>query len=213
MGVIFVRMATARRAAASELHALCTALALAFADELITNWMMPQRTRRRSRRELMFMMELTTYVLPNGGLTVTLDDDDDDGGGLAGGCMSLPPDKWRTPDAVDGRTALRWTSALGVRLPRAIRLQKALQQDHPVEPHYYVRWVGVKPALQGQGLGSALMQPTLDRCDAENMPAFLEASSERSAALYERLGFIHLGVRQLPDGGPLYWPMRRPPGA
>lgn len=38
----------------------------------------------------------------------------------------------------------------------------------------------------------------------------LEASSERSAALYERLGFVHLGVLELPDGAPV-WPMRRFP--
>ena len=48
---------------------------------------------------------------------------------------------------------------------------------------------GVSPDRQGQGLGSALMRPTLDRCDEEGLPAYLEASSERNAALYERLGF------------------------
>jgi hypothetical protein len=31
------------------------------------------------------------------------------------------------------------------------------------------------------------------------------------AALYERLGFIHVGVLKLPDGAPPLWPMRRPP--
>jgi RimJ/RimL family protein N-acetyltransferase len=44
------------------------------------------------------------------------------------------------------------------------------------------------------------------------MPAYLEASTERSAALYERLGFVHLGKRCVPDG-PRFWPMRRPPQA
>jgi hypothetical protein len=55
------------------------------------------------------------------------------------------------------------------------------------------------------------MRPVLDRCDSDGLPAYLEASSERSAALYERLGFVHLGVLELPDGGPPMWPMRRPP--
>lgn len=40
----------------------------------------------------------------------------------------------------------------------------------------------------------------------------LEASSERSASLYERLGFIHLGEVQVTDG-PRLWPMRRPPAS
>ena len=32
-----------------------------------------------------------------------------------------------------------------------------------------------------------------------------------SGALYERLGFLHTGVSELPEGGPPVWPMRRPP--
>ena len=56
------------------------------------------------------------------------------------------------------------------------------------------------------------MRPALDRCDNDNLPAYLEASSERSAAPYERLGFVHLGVLRLPDGYPPMWPMRRQPG-
>jgi hypothetical protein len=56
------------------------------------------------------------------------------------------------------------------------------------------------------------MRPTLERCDYEGVPAYLEASSKRSAVLYERLGFVHMGVLELPDGGPPLWPMRRPAG-
>ena len=67
-------------------------------------------------------------------------------------------------------------------------------------------------ALQGQGVGSMLMQPTLERADSARVPTYIEASSERSAALYERLGFLHMGVFELPDGGPPVWPMRRPSG-
>jgi RimJ/RimL family protein N-acetyltransferase len=87
-----------------------------------------------------------------------------------------------------------------------------MEEHHPAEAHYYIRWVGVRPGLQGHGLGSALMRPTLDRCDGDGLPAYLEASSERSAALYERLGFVRLGVLELPHAGPPVWPMRRPPG-
>ncbi len=64
-----------------------------------------------------------------------------------------------------------------------------MEYRHPREPHYYFVDIGVAPHAQGRGLGSALMRPTLDRCDREGLPAYLEASSERNAALYERLGF------------------------
>ena len=45
------------------------------------------------------------------------------------------------------------------------------------------------PEWQGRGLGSALMQPVLERCDRERMPAYLNAGSPRSRDLYLRHGF------------------------
>ena len=90
-------------------------------------------------------------------------------------------------------------------------MQHATEQRHPREPHFYVRTIGVRTALQGQGVGSMLMQPTLERADSAELPTYIEASSERSAALYERLGFLHMGEFELPEGGPPVWPMRRPP--
>jgi GNAT superfamily N-acetyltransferase len=202
-------MATVRPAGASDVTALSSALAQAFTSDAVMNWLLPQRTRRVARRELMFTLELQTYVLPQDGPVFTADDGR---GGVAGGCLALPPDRWQMPRAMDGRTAVRWLRALGTRLPRARRVQQVMEEHHPAEPHYYIRWVGVRPGLQGQGLGSALIRPVLDRCDSDGLPAYIEASSERSAALYERLGFVHLGMLELLGGGPPVWPMRRPPG-
>jgi hypothetical protein len=51
--------------------------------------------------------------------------------------------------------------------------------------------------------GSALMRPTLERCDHEGIPAYLEASSERNAALYERLGFQLTTELRVADSPPL----------
>jgi GNAT superfamily N-acetyltransferase len=48
------------------------------------------------------------------------------------------------------------------------------------EPH--LRDVGVLPEAQGKGLGRALMAPTLECCNRDGLPAYLETSSERSAA-------------------------------
>jgi GNAT superfamily N-acetyltransferase len=96
-------------------------------------------------------------------------------------------------------------------LPLAVRVQRAMEGRHLREPHFYVRIVGVRTALQGQGVGTALMQPTLQRADSAGLPTYIEASSQRSAALYERLGFVHMDVLELPGGGPPVWLMRRPP--
>jgi GNAT superfamily N-acetyltransferase len=123
----------------------------------------------------------------------------------------LPPGAWEMPKSFTGMEALRWLRAFGRRLSLAMRVQRAAEARHPREPHIYVRVVGVRTALQGQGIGSALMQPPLQRADSAGLPAYIEASTKRSAALYERLGFVHMDVLELPDGGPPVWLMRRPP--
>ncbi len=202
-------MPTVRPAEAGEVPGISAALARAFLDEPLLSWMMPQRSRRTARRRLMFTLELQPYFLPQDGLVFAADDD---GGTPIGACLALPPDRWRMPTTVDGRTAARWFGAYGRQLRRATRVQRTMERRHPDEPHYYVRWIGVVPSRQGQGLGHALLRPLLERCDSAGLPAYLEASSERSAALYAQLGFVHEGELPLPDDGPSVWPMRRPPG-
>ncbi|UQX02937.1 GNAT family N-acetyltransferase [Streptomyces sp. RerS4] len=83
---------------------------------------------------------------------------------------------------------------------------------HPTaEEHEYLLMIAVEPGRQGEGLGTELMRPVLERCDRDGVPAYLEASSERSKRLYERLGFEFTGEAvRLPDG-PLMWPMWRKP--
>ncbi|MEU6705383.1 GNAT family N-acetyltransferase [Streptomyces wuyuanensis] len=79
--------------------------------------------------------------------------------------------------------------------------------------HEYLLLIAVSPERQGEGLGTALLAPALERCDREGVPAYLEASSARSCRLYERLGFAFTDrTVQLPDG-PLMWPMWREPVA
>ena len=67
------------------------------------------------------------------------------------------------------------------------------------------------PEWQGRGIGSALMGPVLERCDAERMPAYLNAGSARSRDLYARHGFEVTEEFRLPDGGPPLWRMWREP--
>ena len=68
------------------------------------------------------------------------------------------------------------------------------------------------PELQGHGIGSALLRPVLERCDADGVAAYLEATSSENRRLYERHGFRV--VRELPlPAGPSLWAMWREPEA
>ncbi|MDQ2897114.1 MAG: GNAT family N-acetyltransferase [Actinomycetota bacterium] len=195
---------TPRIATAADVPRLAHALADAFVNDPLYTWMLPGRLRINPRLRAMFTAEMESYGLANGGTVWTTLDYD-------GAVIELPPGAWKMPTSMTGKEALTWLRAFGTRMRLAASVQRAMEARHLREPHFYLRIVGVRTARRGQGLGSALMQPTLQRSDSAGLPAYIEASTQRSAALYERLGFVHLGALELPDGGPPIWPMRRPP--
>jgi predicted N-acetyltransferase YhbS len=82
-----------------------------------------------------------------------------------------------------------------------------------ITPHHYLAFLGVAPELQGHGIGSGLLNHHHARLDAQGLPAYLEASTERSRDLYLRHGYTLTGDAPLvlPDNGPPIWPMWREP--
>ena len=85
----------------------------------------------------------------------------------------------------------------------------ALDAKAPPEPYFYLSFIGVAPGAQGMGIGSALLETVLERCDAEGHGAYLESSHERNISLYERWGFTVGEEFPLPGGGPPLWLMWR----
>jgi ribosomal protein S18 acetylase RimI-like enzyme len=186
-----------RTAAAGDLDRLTTALAAAFQEDPVFGWLMPDRASRPLRLRRFFKRELH-HVLARGHVWTSAD--------LGGAALTLPPGRWRTPQHV----ALRQARPFGLRVPRAAGLLTAIEWRHLRAPHYYFPYIGVMPAAQGRGLGSAMMRPILDRCDAERLPAYLEASSERNARLYERLGFTVTRELRFAGSPPLRLMVRQP---
>ena len=193
-----------RTATAAEVPVLAAALAAAFVDDPVFGWLIPARRRRRARLNRFFELELRYLVLPKGRVWTSARSD--------GASLELPPGAWRMPFTTQLAHGLGFTRVFGTRLPHALALITLMERRHIAEPHYYIPYVGVAPEAQGHGLGTRLLRPTLDRCDEEGLPAYLEATSERNRVLYERLGFHVLGELQL-GGSPPLWRMRRPPTA
>lgn len=83
-----------------------------------------------------------------------------------------------------------------------------MDKYHPHEPIWYLAMIGVDPARQGLGLGSAMLSHALERVDRHAKPAYLEATTTRSRDLYARHGFEVIGTIQAADSPPMY-PMLR----
>ena len=101
-------------------------------------------------------------------------------------------------------------SAAGIDAPRLFEVMELLDMHHPDGSFYFLNLLAVRPEQQGQGLGSALLAHTLDRCDREGVPAYLDATSKNNRRLYERHGF-EAGAPYAPAGGPPLYPMWRDP--
>jgi len=93
---------------------------------------------------------------------------------------------------------------------RAIRLSEEMEKHHLRTPHWYLATLGIDPDFHGRGLGSALLQPILERCDREATTAYLESSKESNIAFYRRHGFVVSGNIRIP-AGPTIWRMIRVP--
>ena len=100
---------------------------------------------------------------------------------------------------------------LGRQASLAGQMLAAMQQHHPGTPHWYLLYVAAEPGRQGSGIGTALMQPVLQQCDTQRLPAYLEATTVQNRAPYRRHGFTDLPELRLPDGGPVLYPMWREP--
>lgn len=190
-----------RVAQSGESGSLKVTLGAAFFDDPIFSWLIGPGSSRRLRLEQYFAIQLAHAVAD--GCVWTTD-------GLQGAALCMPPGQWRLPPQLMIAHSRRFVSVFRGRLPRAIGLLAAIERRHLRGAHYYFANIGVAPDAQGQGLGSRLMRPTLDRCDEEALPAYLEASSERNAALYERLGFQCDEVLRFAGSPPLRLMMRPP---
>ncbi len=125
---------------------------------------------------------------------------------------------WTPPG--QGQTGLLQSAAMArgllrprllARLPRLALGLTCMQRRHPHEPHHwYLSRLATDPDVQGRGLGSAVLQPVLERCDGDGVGAYLETAVERNLDFYARHGFRVTGDLRLPRG-PTIWSMWREP--
>jgi GNAT superfamily N-acetyltransferase len=193
-----------RRATPQDRPRVVEALAEGFCDDPLFAWMFRDAERRLDRHRSFFDLFVSRVYLP-GGHVYTTDR-------IAGAACWMPPEKNRITRLDGLRLLPGMVAACGRELTRLGAVIPAIDHVHPKERHWYLAMVAVRPEWRGRGFGAALLRPVLDRCDADGVPAYLEATSPRNRTLYERHGFEVRDEIRVKDAPPL-WPMWREPGA
>lgn len=171
-------------------------LVVAFAADPVIRWLLPG-----SHQYLEHFPELVRVMTGQAFVEGTVDRGE---GGAATAAWLRPGTVVPQDDAV----ALLQRSVDPRLFDDAMAFLAVLDDYHPTEPHWYLPFMGVDPVAQGRGVGAALLRAGTARADEDGRPAYLEASSPRNRALYERHGFDVLGEVQA-AGSPPLWPMIR----
>ncbi|WP_328306910.1 GNAT family N-acetyltransferase [Actinomycetospora sp. NBC_00405] len=191
-----------RKGTPSDAPAVSSALAEAFDDDPVFSWMLPDETRRGSAVRAFFDVVVDALAVHDETWTT--------GAGVTGAALWVPYGRPPMSDERGERFVDELVEICGPHADRTLGLVDAMDEEHPSEPHEYLWFLGVVPASQGRGLGSTLMAPVLARADREGRPAYLEATTARNRAFYERHGFRARAPFSVADSPPL-WPMWREP--
>jgi ribosomal protein S18 acetylase RimI-like enzyme len=193
-----------RPAVAADVDDVVAVLTVAFHDDPLMVWAWPDPQVRPRRLDALWSFMAGDGYIPRWKATIV---PGGDGAAL-----------WTAPG--EGLDEEFWTANVGRFIDRLEgdverlgSISDVMDANHPHDrEHWYLLSIGVSPAAQGRRLGSAMLAHTLAQVDAGQAPAYLEATTPRSRALYERFGFETLAQVDIPDGPPI-WPMWREPSA
>lgn len=197
-------MHAVHEAAKPDVTILGRTLSRAFADDPVFGHFLPEDAKRRDDRLATFFTDTVRMYLRADKTVLTVPE-------RTAASLWAPPGQWKTKPSDLLRSAPNAVRVFGARLPLALQTLTAMEKKHPNEPHWYLGVLGTEPAHQGHGLGAALMQPVLERCDREGLGAYLESSKEQNVPYYRRFGFEVTEEVRLPKGGPPVWLMWRDP--
>lgn len=204
-----VRELTVGRIQRDERPAVIGALTRAFYNDPLFEFFLPNQVHQ-TKGALAFMAAALADAEPFGDVWVARA-----GGEVASAAVWLPPAGYPRSRKRDLMTVVRGFPAFihsGVRAFASVRLLNEVDKVHHEvgTPHYYLAVLGTDPLFRRIGAASAALQPVLERCDEEGLPAYLETQREENLAFYARHGFElqrKLDIRGVP---PLWTMLRNP---
>lgn len=194
-------MPTITTATPDRVPMLAAVLARTFADDPMVAWPFHDHDVEE-RAEALFAAILREYATQS----VVLE-----AGGGAGVAAWIPPGSDMSLEQMNVTTRTEVVALTDDEGDRYQRFWDWLESSVPTEPHWMLDMVGVDPARQGEGIGSALVRHGVDRAAADGVPAFLETSKALNVPYYERFGFHTSAEDDAPGGGPHIWFMRVDP--
>ena len=201
--VLETALPVVRRATGDDVDAMAAQLARTFFDDPVTSHIFRNEERREAALRVYFRTQMRADYLPFGGCYTTE--------GYAGSAIWAPAGKPLLTGLGGILTMLPVLPFVASNLGTTLRLLKLIESKHPHEPHWYLATLGTAVDRQGTGVGSALLRPVLEHCDAEGIPCYLESSKERNLPFYRRHGFEVVEEVPLPGDGPPVWTMWREP--
>jgi len=191
-----------------QIRKLTTALSRAFFNDPFYQHALPEARLRR--RMLPWLIEFSLrYNLRHGEVFTTPE--------AEGASIWMPPGSptFHLPGIFGTGMLARLLRFDWRRLARLAHIGLTTERAHRrviPAPHWYLVLLGVDPARQGRGLGGLLLQPVLARADRGSLPCYLETEKAENVGFYQRFGFQVRLTGRLPDQGPRFWAMVRPPG-
>ncbi|MEM9509005.1 MAG: GNAT family N-acetyltransferase [Cyanobacteria bacterium P01_E01_bin.35] len=96
----------------------------------------------------------------------------------------------------------RWLSFLNI-------IEKYHEQDMATQSHWYLALMFVDPSYQRQGIGSALLEPILDRAKNEKSPCYLVTFTKQAVKFYQQNEFEIIRKAQTSKDAPLFWNLKQ----
>lgn len=193
-----MRTAVVKRVTAANEDAAIDVVVRAFSADPAARWLYPDANQ--------YSVNFPNFVKAFGGKAFehgsaySIDD-------YRGAALWLPPDVRVDEESLAG---LIQRSVPEHRLEEVFSVFQQMDSYHPSEPHWYLPLIGVDPALQRRGYGSALMEHALIQCDRDKKLAYLESSNPKNITLHQRHGFELLGTIRVGASPPICPMLRKP---
>ncbi|MEP2988485.1 MAG: GNAT family N-acetyltransferase [Parasphingorhabdus sp.] len=180
-------VANIRTVGSENVADLAAITADAFRHDPFNNWMF----KSQSRKHEMFTALAKYVYAPRGFCQIY----EENGEGQAATMWMMPGGNIKEP--ILGLFSLMKAFALDdglAGMKRGLATGKAMEIQHPKQPHIYLFTVGVKESARGRGLGRKMIEPVLEACDRTGTMVYLENSNPANERVYNSLGFEQVAM-------------------